>query len=123
MPNDAETLARKFHEIYERLAPHFGYETRKETRDFDPESNNGRLMIAVCAEILAEAAPPKWISVDKELPPHGITVETKVDDSKGVRNEQKLKLLHRLWFIPDGSMYVYYAPTHWRPLTPDKPKE
>lgn len=22
----------------------------------------------------------------------------------------------RLWFFPDMSMYVYYVPTHWRPL-------
>lgn len=48
-------LARRFHEAYERLAPKFGYETRTETRKFDPESANGKLMIAVCAEI---AAPP-----------------------------------------------------------------
>jgi membrane protein implicated in regulation of membrane protease activity len=20
----------------------------------------------------------------------------------------------RLWFFPDGSIYVYYEPTHWR---------
>lgn len=49
-------LAERFHEIYERLAPSFGYETRLETRNFDPESKNGRLMIAVCKEILAEWA-------------------------------------------------------------------
>jgi hypothetical protein len=48
----ARQLAEMFHERYERLAPHFGYETRKETRVFDPASNNGRLMIAVCDEIL-----------------------------------------------------------------------
>lgn len=48
---DVETLARRFHEAYERLAPSFGYETRAETRHFDPASDNGRLMIAVCAEI------------------------------------------------------------------------
>lgn len=46
-----ENLARRFHEAYERLAPSFGYETRQETRQFDPTSKNGRLMIAVCAEI------------------------------------------------------------------------
>ena len=51
----SEDLARKFHEAYERLAPSFGYETRKETREFDPQSNNGHLMIAVCAEVLAES--------------------------------------------------------------------
>ena len=47
----SEELARKFHEIYERLAPNFGYETRPETRAFDPTTPNGRLMIAVTDEI------------------------------------------------------------------------
>jgi hypothetical protein len=49
----AEAVARAFHEAYERLAPSFGYETRKETRAFDPTTPNGRLMIAVAAEVLA----------------------------------------------------------------------
>lgn len=48
----AEDMARMFHEVYERLAPSFGYETRQMTRVFDPESANGRLMIATCDEIL-----------------------------------------------------------------------
>lgn len=47
-----EQLARNFHETYEALAPSFGYETRPETREFDPLSANGKLMIAVCAVIL-----------------------------------------------------------------------
>lgn len=46
-----EYLAARFHEIYERRAPEFGYETRKETREFDPTTPNGKLMIAVCTEI------------------------------------------------------------------------
>ena len=50
---DGEACARTFHEIYERLAPSFGYETRTDTREFDPSSKNGRLMIAVCAEVIA----------------------------------------------------------------------
>ena len=45
-------LATLFHKTYERLAPSFGYETRPETCEFNPESNNGKLMIAVCTEIL-----------------------------------------------------------------------
>lgn len=45
----AEPLARRFHELYEQLAPSFGYVTREDTRQFDPDSQNGRLMIAVCA--------------------------------------------------------------------------
>ena len=51
-PKNAEGLAREFHEKYEKLAPEFGYETREETREFDPESKNGRLMIAVCGTLL-----------------------------------------------------------------------
>lgn len=43
-------------------------------------------------------------------------METKIDDSNGCRNVQKLKRKGRLWFFPDGSMYVYYTPTHWRQL-------
>lgn len=49
---NANELAEHFHRIYERLAPQFGYETRTETRKFDPTSPNGKLMIAVCGEIL-----------------------------------------------------------------------
>ena len=49
----SEQLARQFHEIYERLALSFGYETRTETRAFEPTTPNGRLMIAVTDEIEA----------------------------------------------------------------------
>ena len=51
--NDALKLAKLFHTTYERLAPEFGYETRTDTKVFDPLSSNGRLMLAVCSEILA----------------------------------------------------------------------
>ena len=38
--------AKMMHEIYESLATKFGYETRDETKDFDPTTPNGQLMIA-----------------------------------------------------------------------------
>jgi len=47
-----EMLACSFHEIYESLAPKFGYETNPNTRKFNADSPNGRLMIAVCDKIL-----------------------------------------------------------------------
>jgi len=56
---DAESVARLFHETYERLAPTFGYETREATRvswDNMPERNK-RLMIATTAELLAMLFP------------------------------------------------------------------
>lgn len=41
-----EAMAEAFHETYERLAPDYGYQTRLNTRNFDPKSANGLLMIA-----------------------------------------------------------------------------
>jgi len=46
-----EALALLFHELYEKKAPEFGYKTKDETKAFDPESPNGKLMIAVAHEI------------------------------------------------------------------------
>ena len=45
-------LAKLFHETYERLAPSLDYQTRPETHNFRPDTPNGRLMIAVAAELL-----------------------------------------------------------------------
>ena len=56
----------------------------------------------------------EWIATDKTLPNNGIIVETKIDDESGSRNVQLLKRQGNLWLFPDGSMYVYYTPTHWR---------
>ncbi len=67
--SDALQLATQFHEVYERLAPSFGYETRKETRQFDPTTPNGRLMVAVCAELIAART-----SDDKTSPAEGVMV-------------------------------------------------
>lgn len=45
--------------------------------------------------------------------PEGVVVTTKIDDRHGARNETRLKRQGRMWFVPDGSMYVYYTPTHY----------
>lgn len=57
-----------------------------------------------------------WVACADRLPDNGVTVLTKIDTGGGGRNEQTLKRDGRLWFFPDGSMYVYYQPTHWQPL-------
>ena len=56
----------------------------------------------------------EWVSVNDDLPPENKIVMTKIDDVNGCRNEQPLKRMGKLWFLPDESMYVYYTPTHWR---------
>lgn len=48
----ATALAIQFHNAYETQAPQFGYETRKDTRTFDMNSPNGKLMTATCEELL-----------------------------------------------------------------------
>ena len=53
---NANTLAEKFHTIYEELAPVFSYQTRKASAvpwEQVPE-NNKKLMIDVCERILKE---------------------------------------------------------------------
>ena len=57
-----------------------------------------------------------WISVTSLLPKQNKEVMTKIDDSKGRRNEQTLVFHNNLWWAPDMSMYVYYSPTHWREI-------
>lgn len=49
-----EEWAKIFHDKYELFAPEFGYKTRKDTKEFDPKSPNGRLMIAVCEVVLSQ---------------------------------------------------------------------
>lgn len=58
--------------------------------------------------------PDSWQQVTADFPQDGRVVETKIDDGKGVRNITTLYRKNRLWWLPDGSMYVYYTPTHWR---------
>lgn len=55
-----------------------------------------------------------WWPISQTLPTDGVVVNTKISDIGGDRNIQKLKRSGRLWFFPDGSMYVYYTPTHWQ---------
>lgn len=62
----------------------------------------------------AEPTPQEWQSIDTA--PENVAVLTKIDDAKGERNEAPLIRRGRLWYFTDDSMYVYYTPTHWRPL-------
>jgi len=57
-----------------------------------------------------------WTMTEARLPPVGQVVETKISDTSGERNHARLKRDGRLWWTESGSMYVYYTPTHWRPV-------
>jgi len=64
----------------------------------------------------------EWINTLYTPPKDGVTVMTRINDAKGVRNEQELKKRGNLWYFPDMSMYVYYTPNEWHPL-PEPPKQ
>jgi len=59
-----------------------------------------------------------WLKISEHMPPANTVVMTKIDDEHGPRNIQELKCnqLRTLWWFPDCSMYVYYTPTHWKPI-------
>lgn len=68
---EADQLARLFHETYERLAPTFGYETRKASAvpwDDVPDQNK-RLMVAVASEVLREFRRSGSASADTQEAP------------------------------------------------------
>lgn len=48
---NAIKLAILFHELYEKYAPEYGYETREQSKVFQAHTPNGKLMIRVCREI------------------------------------------------------------------------
>ena len=58
-------------------------------------------------------------------PPIEVPLETKIEDEKGLRNEQTMVFSHNLWWIGWGganAMYVYYRPTHWRTPRAEVPR-
>lgn len=55
-----------------------------------------------------------WLDIGSA--PSNSAIETKIDDANGERNHCTLIKDGGLWWFEDRSMYVYYQPTHWRPM-------
>ncbi len=53
-----------------------------------------------------------WTPVEKALPPEGEVVQIMMHDG----SVSTLKRVGNLWFIPDGSMYVYFTPLFWKKI-------
>jgi hypothetical protein len=66
------------------------------------------------------ALDPSFRLIRANPPPRGVEVMTCVSDARGVRNVQVLRYgssrasTDNLWWM--GGSYVYYDPTHWKPL-------
>lgn len=52
MNREIKDLTLNFHYMYEKLAPEFGYETREDTKKFDFNSPNGKLMYKTVKSVM-----------------------------------------------------------------------
>lgn len=55
-----------------------------------------------------------WHDTATERPENGQMVE--VPNNGGIQ----LRYRDGLWWLPDGSMYVYFVPAYWRPMGASK---
>lgn len=87
-----EELAREFHETYERLAPEFGHETRKESAKpwSEVPEKNKRLMIAVCAALLRSR-------MERAERPHKPMTHWKGREIKGLKRCENCGLSETYW--------------------------
>ena len=53
MDKEILEITKKFHDTYEKLSSEYSYETREDTKAFDVNSNNGKLMYATVNEIVS----------------------------------------------------------------------
>jgi hypothetical protein len=96
-----ESLATQFHEIYERLAPQFGYETRTETRKFDTETPNGKLMVAVCDEIIQSSINKAKVAAQKLCEVYfNIAAEVIGEDEVRKRRDEAIDAAHNATLKP-----------------------
>lgn len=65
------------------------------------------------SDVTLSTDPKAWQPI--ETAPEGVVVMTTIIDREQ-RNTADLVRQGNLWFFPDMSMYVYYTPTHWRPI-------
>jgi len=54
-----------------------------------------------------------WNKVAVSMPENRV-LDTRINDERGIRNEQQLIRRGNLFWHPDGSTYIYYTPTEWK---------
>lgn len=56
-----------------------------------------------------------WIPIDEGMPPERVVVDAVAPDGGHLR----LKWQGRQWWYADGSHYLCFTPTYWRPMGAD----
>lgn len=91
MSEEILEITKKFHDTYEKLASEYAYETRKDTRVFDINSNNGKLMYATVNEIVSSILEENK-KLNGTIQTYDILLKANVEENKQLKEEnQKLK--------------------------------
>lgn len=95
-------ITKKFHDTYEKLASEYTYETREDTRVFDINSNNGKLMYATVNEIVSpilkenKQLKDNWIKLRKYI-------KTEIPEDVFIDTEWFVSILDKMQEIEKGS--------------------
>ena len=74
-------ITKKFHDTYEKLASEYTYETREDTKVFDINSNNGKLMYATVNEIVSPILEENQ-KLNGTIQTYDILLKTNVEENK-----------------------------------------
>lgn len=66
-------------------------------------------------------AEAPWMPIGEGYPPPPTDQVVQVLTPGG--DVRPLIFAATLWWLPDRSMYVYFTPTHWRPIAPSLEKK
>ena len=84
-------ITKKFHDTYEKLASEYAYETREDTKAFDINSNNGKLMYATVNEIVSPILEENK-KLNGTIQTYDILLKANVEENKQLKdNWNKLR--------------------------------
>lgn len=90
MDKEILEITKKFHDTYEKLASEYTYETREDTKVFDINSNNGKLMYATVNEIVSPIL--KASKKQKEVIDKAIELNQIINNSDYVYSQDEITI-------------------------------
>lgn len=94
MNKEIKKYTEMFHYTYEMLALNFGYETRKDTKKFDFDTPNGKLMYATVEKIISPILEENKQLKDKIK--QAVIYIKNINESEFVNTEHYTELLNIL---------------------------
>lgn len=85
-------ITKKFHDTYEKLASEYTYETREDTKVFDINSNNGKLMYATVNEIVSPILEENQ-KLNGTIQTYDILLKSNIEENKQL--QERMEYLER----------------------------